>query len=206
MPWRCSVERASRRVSALDSQRRSCHSPDGWPGAVSAGTPEFVRGRVVRARLVPSPPRPETSVGRRTDTVVRRGRVPPHESRLAGAFSGQCQGTLSGVGLPGGRRRRPEKSPARVAGSAPDDHACVAETHRADVGLLDALGRYLALADSPLDAKVLAPLVSTEIHYRLLVALSFGGMLHVVLFTTIATRAPSPAPSAISAMTSARRL
>jgi transcriptional regulator GlxA family with amidase domain len=38
------------------------------------------------------------------------------------------------------------------------------------------LRRYLALADSPSDAKVLAPLVSKEIHYRLLVA-PFGGML-----------------------------
>jgi AraC-like DNA-binding protein len=34
----------------------------------------------------------------------------------------------------------------------------------------------LALADSPSDVKVLAPLVSKEIHYRLLVA-PFGGML-----------------------------
>lgn len=63
-----------------------------------------------------------------------------------------------------------------VAEPAPDDHACAAETHQADPGLLDALGRYLALADSPSDVKVLAPLVSKEIHYRLLVA-PFGGML-----------------------------
>jgi AraC-like DNA-binding protein len=51
-----------------------------------------------------------------------------------------------------------------------------AATHRADAGLLDALGRYLALAESPSDAKVLGPLVSQELHYRLLVA-PFGGML-----------------------------
>jgi AraC-like DNA-binding protein len=51
-----------------------------------------------------------------------------------------------------------------------------AVTHRADAGLLDALHRYVALAGSPLDAKVLGPLVSQEIHYRLLVA-PFGGML-----------------------------
>lgn len=56
------------------------------------------------------------------------------------------------------------------------ENARVAETHRADPGLLDALGRYLALADSPAQAKVLAPLVSKEIHYRLLMA-PFGGML-----------------------------
>jgi len=56
------------------------------------------------------------------------------------------------------------------------EHARAAVTHRADSGLLDALRRYLALADSPSDAKVLGPLISQEIHYRLLVA-PFGGML-----------------------------
>ncbi|HEY2898996.1 MAG TPA: AraC family transcriptional regulator [Polyangia bacterium] len=63
-----------------------------------------------------------------------------------------------------------------VAEPGPDDGARAAETHRADPGLLDALGRYLALGDSPSDAKVLRPLVSKEIHYRLLVA-PFAGML-----------------------------
>ncbi len=55
-------------------------------------------------------------------------------------------------------------------------HARAALTHRADPGLLDALHRYLALADSPADARVLGPLVAKEIHYRLLAA-PFGGML-----------------------------
>jgi AraC-like DNA-binding protein len=55
-------------------------------------------------------------------------------------------------------------------------HARAAVTHRADPELLDALRRYLALADSPGDAKVLGPLILKEIHYRLLVA-PFGGML-----------------------------
>ena len=64
-----------------------------------------------------------------------------------------------------------------VAESALDsERARVAETHRADPALIDALGRYLALADSPAQAKVLAPLISKEIHYRLLMA-PFGGML-----------------------------
>jgi AraC-like DNA-binding protein len=64
-----------------------------------------------------------------------------------------------------------------VAESALDsERARAAETHRADPGLLDALRRYLALADSPTDAKVLGPLISKEIHYRLLMA-PFGGML-----------------------------
>ena len=64
-----------------------------------------------------------------------------------------------------------------VAGSALDSaHARAAVTHQADPGLLDALRRYLRLAGSPADAKVLGPLISKEIHYRLLVA-PFGGML-----------------------------
>jgi len=54
------------------------------------------------------------------------------------------------------------------------------ETHRADPGLLDALHRYLALTDSPADAKVLGPLISKEIHYRLLMA-PFGGMLRSLI-------------------------
>jgi AraC-like DNA-binding protein len=55
-----------------------------------------------------------------------------------------------------------------------------AETHRADPGLLDALRRYLALADSPADAKVLGPLIWKEIHYRVLMA-PFGGMLRSLI-------------------------
>jgi AraC-like DNA-binding protein len=58
--------------------------------------------------------------------------------------------------------------------------ARAAVTHRADPGLLDALLRYLMLADSPADAKALGPLVSKELHYRLLVA-PFGGMLRSLL-------------------------
>jgi AraC-like DNA-binding protein len=54
--------------------------------------------------------------------------------------------------------------------------ARAAETHRADAGLLDALRRYLILAGSPADRKVLGPLIAKEIHYRLLMA-PFGGML-----------------------------
>jgi AraC-like DNA-binding protein len=61
-----------------------------------------------------------------------------------------------------------------------NERARAAETHRADSGLLDALRRYLALADSPVDAKVLGPLISKEIHYRLLVA-PFGGMLRSLI-------------------------
>lgn len=55
-----------------------------------------------------------------------------------------------------------------------------AETQRADGALLDALCRYLALANSPTDASVLGPLVLKEIHYRLLAA-PFGGMLRSLI-------------------------
>jgi AraC-like DNA-binding protein len=50
------------------------------------------------------------------------------------------------------------------------------EVHAVPSALLDAIGRYLALADVPTDAKVLGPMLSREIHYRLLTA-PFGGML-----------------------------
>ena len=61
-----------------------------------------------------------------------------------------------------------------------DERARAAETHRADPGMVDALRRYLALAESPADAKVLGPLISKEIHYRLLMA-PFGGMLRSLI-------------------------
>lgn len=49
------------------------------------------------------------------------------------------------------------------------------EVHAADRELVDALARYVSLANGPA-ASVLAPLVAKEIHYRLLMA-PFGGML-----------------------------
>lgn len=58
--------------------------------------------------------------------------------------------------------------------------ARAAETHGASPALLDALHRYLALADSSADAKVLGPLISREIHYRLLVA-PLGAMLRSLI-------------------------
>lgn len=68
-----------------------------------------------------------------------------------------------------------------VAESALDgEPARAAETHRADPGLLDALRRYLKLADDSADAKVLGPLVFKELHYRLLTA-PFGGMLRSLI-------------------------
>lgn len=48
--------------------------------------------------------------------------------------------------------------------------------HACDAKLVDALGRYVMLADSRTDAAVLGPLVRREIHYRLATA-HFGGML-----------------------------
>jgi len=49
-----------------------------------------------------------------------------------------------------------------------------------DAALIDALGRYLALADKPHEAEVMAPLIFKEIHFRLLVA-PHGGMLRRLL-------------------------
>ena len=52
--------------------------------------------------------------------------------------------------------------------------------HACDAKLVDALQRYLALADSEQDTAVLAPLISREIHYRLATA-PFGGMLRALI-------------------------
>ena len=69
----------------------------------------------------------------------------------------------------------------KVTESALDsERARAAQTHQAGPELLDALGRYLALADSPTAATVLGPLTSKEIHYRLLEA-PFGGMLRSLI-------------------------
>jgi len=72
------------------------------------------------------------------------------------------------------------------------------EVHRADSQLLDAMGRYLALADSERDARVLGPLLLEEIHYRLLVA-PFGQMLRRLL------RGDSHASSIARAIATLRR-
>lgn len=54
------------------------------------------------------------------------------------------------------------------------------EVHRADAQLLDVVRRYLALAESAMDARVLAPLLLKEIHYRLLVS-PLGHMLRSLI-------------------------
>lgn len=59
---------------------------------------------------------------------------------------------------------------------ARDGAARALEVHAPPPAMLDALGRYLALARAPADAKVLGPMVAREIHYRLLTA-PFAGML-----------------------------
>ncbi len=55
-----------------------------------------------------------------------------------------------------------------------------AAVHDADPRLIDCLARYLELADDPLEAKVMAPLVRRELHFRLLMA-PHGGMLRELL-------------------------
>lgn len=54
------------------------------------------------------------------------------------------------------------------------------EVERATPALLDALARYLALADAPMDARVLGPMLIRELHYRLLTA-PFGGTLRSLI-------------------------
>jgi AraC-like DNA-binding protein len=54
------------------------------------------------------------------------------------------------------------------------------EVHRADAHLLDAARRYLAVAESEMDARVLASMLLREIHYRLL-ASPLGHMLRSLL-------------------------
>jgi hypothetical protein len=63
-----------------------------------------------------------------------------------------------------------------VGALAGEDAARALAVHRADARLLDALGRYLGLATSGTDARVLGPMLHREIHYRLLTA-PFGHML-----------------------------
>lgn len=62
---------------------------------------------------------------------------------------------------------------------APSD-AHALEVHRADVPLLDAVRRYVALAESERDARVLAPMLLKEIHYRMLTS-PLGHMLRNLL-------------------------
>jgi AraC-like DNA-binding protein len=72
------------------------------------------------------------------------------------------------------------------------------EVHGATPLLLDALARYLALAGSATDAKALGPMLTREIHYRLLTA-PFGGMLRSLL------RFDSPASAVASAIAHLRQ-
>ncbi len=58
-------------------------------------------------------------------------------------------------------------------------HGQAGQTYRADPELLDAFRRYLDLAASPDDAPVLRPLISQEIHYRLMTGPS-GAMLRAL--------------------------
>ncbi|HEY1011640.1 MAG TPA: AraC family transcriptional regulator [Herpetosiphonaceae bacterium] len=86
-----------------------------------------------------------------------------------------------------------------VAETALDSsHARAMEAQRADPPLIDALHRYLALAASRMDAKVLGPLILKEIHYRLLMA-PFGGMFRNLV------RYDSPASAIARAIADIRR-
>jgi AraC-like DNA-binding protein len=70
--------------------------------------------------------------------------------------------------------------------------------HRANARLLDAVGRYLALAESEVEARVLGPMLLKEIHFRLL-ASPLGHMLRSLL------RHDSHASAIMRALTLLRR-
>ena len=72
------------------------------------------------------------------------------------------------------------------------------EVHATPPELLDALARYMAIADSAPDTKVLGPMLVKEIHYRLLTA-PFGGMLRSLI------RYDSAASAVANAITQIRR-
>lgn len=78
------------------------------------------------------------------------------------------------------------------------DRARALEVYPATPHLLDALGRYLALAESPADARVLGPLIARELHYRLLMEPP-GGMLRGLM------RADSHASAVARAIARLRR-
>ena len=61
-----------------------------------------------------------------------------------------------------------------------DAHATSLSTCTADPAWLEPLTRYTRLLDTPLDARVLGPLVLKEIHFRLLMS-PIGGMLRNLL-------------------------
>ncbi|SEU40626.1 transcriptional regulator, AraC family [Myxococcus fulvus] len=60
------------------------------------------------------------------------------------------------------------------------DEGHALEVHRAEAHLLDAVGRYLALSESEMDARVLASMRLKELHYRLLTS-PLGPMLRSLL-------------------------
>ncbi|MCW3781683.1 AraC family transcriptional regulator [Defluviimonas salinarum] len=62
----------------------------------------------------------------------------------------------------------------------PADRARSLSAAPADPAWIDPLGRYLAMMDRPLDARVLGPAVLREVHYRLLMS-PIGGMLRNLL-------------------------
>jgi AraC-like DNA-binding protein len=70
----------------------------------------------------------------------------------------------------------------QIGDTAPrDHHAGALSTSITDAALIHAMSRYFALVDDPLEARVMAPLILKEIHFRLLMA-SHGGMLRQLMW------------------------
>ena len=74
--------------------------------------------------------------------------------------------------------RRLDEEVGEVHVEDSDLHALAA--HVADPALVDVLSRYLAVASSPVETRVLLPLIRKEVHFRLLMAPN-GGMLRRLL-------------------------
>jgi len=173
------IEQASRRVSADDNDHQQAARPmDGllllrqdFPSSFEASLYEPVLCLILQGRK-------QVSIGERTlsfgpGECLLVSHDLPVRSRITKA---PYLALVLEVDVAAIRELYDEVAESAQGG----EPARAAETQRADPGLLDALRRYLALADSPTDAKVLGPLVSKEIHYRLLTA-QFGGMLRSLI-------------------------
>ena len=179
MPWEELVDQASRRVSSAgNGHHRAVQPMDGLvllrqdsPSSSEASLYEPVLCLILRGRKQVSIGSQTLSIGPGECLLVSHDL--PVRSRITKA---PYLALVFEVVVATIRKLCDEVAVAALDG----ERARAAETHRADLGLLDALRRYLALADMPADAKVLGPLVSKEIHYRLLVA-PFGGMLRSLI-------------------------
>lgn len=176
------IEQASRRVATAEGGQQQAQPMDGLllltqssPSSLDASLYEPVLCLILRGRK-------EVSIGDQTlsfgpgECLLVSSDLPVR-SRITKA---PYLALVLEVGVASIRKLYDEVAESVGDSALDSSRARAAVTHRADPGLLDALRRYLALADSLPDAKVLGPLISKEIHYRLLMA-PFGGMLRCLI-------------------------